>query len=404
MQIKCSKCDTTKEAKEAKNDVKLPIGWKRINDNVICSTCLRKYYMLRAISVPIAYPVGSTKDEMWKAVRSAWRMATEVSNWAVTEMAKIDVVRTAADEKIPKFPGVYLYPGARLRCPDMTPQSVSALLRAVEQKYRRRRYDVIWTASASLPRYRYPAPYPVHNQAWKLYRDEKGYYEIRLRIGGDSWVFRLAGGGGFWRQQRQMDHIIAGRAIKGEMSLMQFKHDGHPSKIMAKMVAWIPKEERHICQRDEGKVLQLYTRDDCFWDAIYPAQHTTWQINADHVRTWIIGHMRMNARILQDSRVTSRKWKLKELERRATKQHNRIRSFCQMSCSAVVKLALSCRATTVNYDDSERDYMSSFPWAELRQMLANKLDEYGIALKITASGKEDGNSPDPLADEEASDE
>lgn len=397
--IRCDRCNLSRNVKQTtKGLARVPMGWKRIGAEVLCRSCMTSAYMLRAITVPIAYPVGREKKELWEACGECWRMSTELANWAVTELAKADIVRSGTDEKLGAFPGVYLYPGARQRCPVMNPQSVTALLRAVEQRYRKRRHEVIWQSSASLPRYKYPAPYPVHNQGWKLRRVEKGYYEIDTRIKGELWILRLAGGSGYWRQQLQMDSIVTGKAIQGELAFLRRKVSERKFQIVAKMVAWLPKHES--ASRPRHGELKLFTRGDRFWEAVFPGQNDPWQINADHVRTWIAGHKQRLERIANDKRVMTRKWRLAELERRAAKQHSRLQSFMQMSAAAVAKMAVRSGVAAVIYDDSARDYMSNgFPWSQLREILRNRLDEEGIGLTL-ASGKVESENPDPLEEGE----
>lgn len=378
MKIVCCRCGSSRDVKSDR----VPPGWKRIEDGPICRSCLTAGYVLRAITMPVAYPVDRTSKDLWAEMKKCWRMSTELSNWTVAELAKLDHVRSASDEKLPSFSGRYLYPDARKRCPDMNPQSVTALLRSVEQRYRKRRYEVVWLSSASLPRYRYPAPYPIHNQGWTLRAEHDGIYEIDLRINGERWTLRLAGGHGFWRQQRSMDIIVSGKALKGELSFLCRK-EGSSRRIMAKMVSWLPRIQKPDRPRDGA--IELFTRNDCFLDALYPRQQNPWRINADQVRAWIVGHQRMLERIGQDKRVTSRKWRLAELERRCLKQSNRLRSFCQMSAAAVAQLAVRAGAASVVYNDAERSYMPSFPWAMLREYLGNKLNELGIDLVIASA-------------------
>ena len=165
--ISCSRCGQGKDAKAGKQGAKLPRGWKRREDEIICPACWSKAFVLRALTMPVAGPHG---DLDWPGLREslsgAWRDATSLANWAITELAKADVIRRPDMDKMPPAPQPYLYPGARVRCPQMDPQSVVSLLHAVEGKYRATRYDVLWRGAASLPNFRYPMPYPVNAQGW----------------------------------------------------------------------------------------------------------------------------------------------------------------------------------------------------------------------------------------------
>ena len=37
--------------------------------------------------------------------------------------------------------------------------------------YRAVRYDVVWTSRKTVANYRYPTPFPIHNQSWSVELD-----------------------------------------------------------------------------------------------------------------------------------------------------------------------------------------------------------------------------------------
>jgi len=249
--IACDHCNRAMQVKPtAKGSPRLPRGWKR-HDNVWCDKCWKNNWKLRAIAIPIAGPVDATWPDLRVALRTCWSASTRLANWATTQLYARDVRRQPGDEKMPPMPKIYLYPEAREQAPDMDPQSVASLLQAVERKYRARRYDVIWTASQSLPNHRYPVPYPCHNASWSVDRDDDGRRLLSVRLAGQRRSLALRGGKRHRRMLGAVDALIAGKAVKGELSIYQTKASSsthRPSsekqtQLMAKMVMWLPKPQ-----------------------------------------------------------------------------------------------------------------------------------------------------------------
>jgi hypothetical protein len=166
-------------------------------------------------------------------VAGMWRETTAAANWMMTEFYTRDVRRAPGDDKMPPMPRVYLYPEARLRFPDLPPQSISALEQSVQRKYRAARYEVIWTCGASLPKARYPQPYPIHVQSWDVRFDDGGRPILRMRLGEGVkwWEVRLKGGSQFRRQLAGLRSM----AERGELDVYK-NHDG---EILCKLVGWI---------------------------------------------------------------------------------------------------------------------------------------------------------------------
>jgi len=163
---KCSDCGREREKPASP---RLPRRWKRREQSVYCPDCWRKQYVLRAISVPVASPLDGC---YWRTLdvklQAMWAATTACSNWMVTQLYARDVRRQPGDHKKPRTPQVYLYPEARQLFPQLPSQTVSALEHSVSARYRARRYEVVWTAAAALPTFRYPVPFPLPNQAWNV--------------------------------------------------------------------------------------------------------------------------------------------------------------------------------------------------------------------------------------------
>lgn len=408
-EITCTRCGLTIEAKPTKKGVaRLPRGWKEHNGRW-CPNCWRAAWMLRAITFRVAGPVDGTWADLRETLRDCWRNATTVSNWAVRELSRADVVRTPDLEKLPPMPRVYLYPGAREIAPDMDPQSVTAVLQAVERKYRERRYDVIWQRKASGPSYRYPAPYPVHNQGWRAELGPDNEALISVRLGGRRWTLRLAGGPGFARQRRAFLRLVAGEAVHGELALYPVAASGgdhrpgmddrRQSRLVAKLVMWLPKEERE----GRGGVLYVRTTGDSL--LVY---HTEGgeprHLHADQARRWAAEHRRRLQRLSDDTKAEKRKSRrqLRGLQDRreawARKHRHRMDSLTHEASAAIAGFARRQGVGRVVYDDTDKSYVpEGFPWAELRQKLQYKLAGEGITFEIAgASGEVVDESPESL--------
>jgi hypothetical protein len=392
MRITCAGCGTSKESKPTtQGSVRLPKGWKHHPYGDLCSGCWKDRFLLRAITLPVAFPIDRKSKELWECLGKAWAQTTQLANWVVTELAKADVTRKPGEAKMAAMPNVYLYPDARRLWPELNPRSVVSILHSVTSRYRKRRLEAVWRSSESLPSYRYPMPYPTHNQAWKLERENQGLV-VSLTIGGEPWKLRLRGGHEFRRQIASLEKIISGEAIQGELALYRQRanqgdrrangagrEEGERSqwRIMCKVVAWLPRESSTKVPSE--KQVELKTTRDRFWIAA----DGDWVLNADCVRHWIRGYERMRQRMAEDRKpALDHRRQLRDLRLKGTKHHNRIKSFCQMSVSAFVRWAVRSGYGSVVYDDTDQSYFPSFPWHQLRTDLTNKCDEVGLKLEV----------------------
>lgn len=398
----CNECGEQRTTKPtAKGAARLPKGWKRHNDCVYCPACWKKRYILRAVTIPVAGPVGRDWPELREALTRCWAQSTSLANWAVTELAKADVVRSPNDQQMPAMPYLYLYPQARRWCPSMPPTSVVALLHAVEQRYRKVRLSVIWRAEANLPRYRYPMPFPVHNQGWKARLGAENSPLIDLRLGESDFTLRLRSGHQYRRQLAAFGKIVSGDAIQGELSLYRQRAnsgdhrpgmvDREPGggqqicyRILAKMTVWLPRTDN---ERKRRGTLIVRTASDAFLIAVF-GQGEPWILNVDHVRRWITQYRRMVDRIQQDTKYEKR-WPKRMRRQMADylasskdRHHRRMTTFCHQAVAMLTGYAERQKAMELQYDDTDRSYFPEFPWFDFRQMLANKLDERGVRFVV----------------------
>jgi hypothetical protein len=398
----CGREQKTKPGKTV--DLKLPPGWKRYDGRIYCRDCLKKAFVLRAVTLPVGSVIeGGEWKDFYAALRVGWRAATDVANWAVTELARADKPRTADQKKMAPMPKVPdIYHGALAVAPDLDPSSVVALLHAVQGKYRTARLKTIWFRKASHPVYRYPVPLPTHNQAWGCIEGDGGRPCISVRVGGQRWTLSLITAKrrrqlGAWRQ------ILSGTAMQGELVLIgqeatgsDHRHAGKARKpgggrgqsfrVMAKLVAWFPRRERGA----QDGVLYLRTDAQSFWTYHIGTDGEVKHVKAEHLRRWQAQHRR-HLQAMADDLKHEKRWPA-DVRRQANerqdlwvrKYKDRIDSWCHESTAMIAKFAERRNVATVVYDDTDQSFVDRFPWHKLREQLKYKLDERSIALEVVA--------------------
>jgi hypothetical protein len=330
-----------------------------------------------------------------------------------TELYARDVKREPAHTKIPAMPKVYLYPQTRARFPEMPSQVCSGLEQSVQAKYRAKRYAVVWTASESLPNYRYPVPFPVPAQAWSVEIAEQGTPIVSLVLPGGRCALKLRHGHEFWRQLKAVRQICDGTAIAGEAAIYRVTaHDSDgrngekdgvkiTSRIMLKLVAWLPRE----ATREAEGTLFIRTDSDSLLIGLDAERNRLWTLNADQARDWYYAHSRWLQRRADDSKAETRRPKrrrkrlLSDYEEHADKYHDRLKTFIQQTCAAIVGLAKRRGLAVVAFNDAITTFLPSFPYFALRTTLSNACDAAGLVFEY-ASGEVAKESPAPLAEDE----
>lgn len=395
--MKCAKCDKERETKTDR----LPPGWKRWRDQIWCQTCWHGAYRLRAATIPVAGPVDAEWDDLRAVLKECWAQATGIANWAVTELARNDMPREHDQTRIAKAPKLYLYPGARKVEPACNPQSVVAILHAVEGRYRKARLATIWDRTQAHPVYRFPQPYPVHNQGWSCLRGPGDTPCITVRLGDRRWVLRLRGGQEFHRQLAVWKQIALGQACQGELSLIgQWveKTDHRPAaemrepgggprrqlRVMVKMVAWLPRTAR---QGLEG-TLYIRTSHPAFLMYHVGRDGEPRYLHAEHVKRWEAQHRRRLQAMADDLKYEKR-WPaqmrrnmLAAQDRWVAKYRDRLDSFTHETTAMLAGFARRQGVATVVLDLTDQSFCERFPWHSLREKLAYKLDAFGIDCEI----------------------
>lgn len=352
--------------------------------------------MLRAITLPVAGPVG---DETWADLRpdlhQCWSDATACANWAVHELARSDVTRTPDMDKLPAMERVYLYPGARAAVPNLPSGTVVSLLQAVERRYRAARWDVTWRRAKALPTYRYPTPYPVHNQRWSVRLDDQGVPVVTVPLASRKWdiALRRKNRG---RQLAAIRKLVDGEAARGELAIYERR-----GVVMAKLVVWLPRPTTH---RQKSGMLHVRTSADSF--LVYHVDDGEPRyLHADDIRRVCVTHRRRLDRISDDTKAEKRKPRARRrgIDKRrrewAGKYNRRMDAWTHDVTAMLANYAARQKVERVVYDDTGRSYLPDAPYHAIRERLGWKLDERGIALEI-ASGEVVNKSAEALDGED----
>lgn len=405
------KCQFCKEPAKATKD-RLPNGWRRLADSVVCPKCWKERFVLRAVTFPVARPVDCDWPAFREKMAAAWAESTGLANWAVQQLAKGDIVRTPKMAKLPKWKRPYLYGlfnkeyVGRQAWAGST-SSAQSLFRAVEKKYAADRFAVVWTRENSLPSFRYPVPFPVHNQDWWASWSDDGRKVplVSICLPGGRVTLQLRREASLGRQLAMFKQIESGEAVACEAAIYrQTKGGSHrnglaarengggrtiASDVMMKLVAWFPRKAA-------GELVStMVVRSDpaALWVAEVSG-HGPWILNADHVRRWAAEHrcklQRTSEDTKADKRIPARQRKrISELRNVwAQKYDDRMKTFCHTAAKQLAEYAERQKVAEMIYDTEVRTYLPDFCWARLEGCLKQKLDDRGILL-TTATRKEE---------------
>jgi hypothetical protein len=286
------------------------------------------------------------------------------------------------------MPRIYLYPEARERFPALSPQTVASLVQDVQAAYRANRYELLWTGARALTTYRYPAPYPIPSQAWRL-DEEQGRWFVALRLGDRRWRLKLRGGPHMRYQAERLRQLLTGEAQRGAATIYQVvaQHGSHRTgmsngerdvRVMLKMAAWLqkiepPPREGVLCVRTGPDALLSIAGHDWRIDAAPLRGVLSATARRRHALTVNHAHERRQPRRRRQGMADA----LSELSRRS---RLRIADACHTYAAHVAAYAERQRASWIEYDDRDRSALPSFPWEQLRQAIAMTLEESGMRL------------------------
>jgi hypothetical protein len=393
-----------------------------------------KQTAVRAVTIPVACPFGddpSGKPWTWQSfgerLNEAFRLSTDLANWAQGELARRDVRRTPDMERLPPFDPAAVYgtvprrfarkakggkPAAKVgdpmvgslydlfnrECPfrgrfEFATPTAQLILRRAEKDWKDHqdhgRYAVIWKGDARAMYLRYPQPFPVHNENWHPEYERGKSACVTLNLPGVGPVsLALKTRADFRRQLAMFRQLCLGHEysrLKGEANRAKFRA-GHPDlaekgeaafyrngkgDVLLKMVGHFPKRERgpavnaaFICT-DPNALLVVDVNGR-------PAKVT----NGDHIVREVAKHRTFLQRAAEDKKREVRMDRRQRanfnraIEARCDKQADRVKTAVKQVAAQVARMCERMGVGLVAYDDSRKEFIpDGFAWHALKQRL-----------------------------------
>jgi hypothetical protein len=357
---------------------RLPPGWKDVAGKAMCKDCFRRHYAVRACTLPVAEPVGSSWEALWEALHPAWRLSTGAANWAVQQLYRLDTHGQAATP--PAVKQWYAYGEAKKHYPEFAAwegakASLNICLRAAHRKYLQGRFAVMVRHEQSLLTYRYPYPFPVDADDWAPAEEAGGFPAVSLNLpGAGGWRLRLRRRADFGRQLAMFRQLLSGEALKGEAAV----YKNGKGDVLLKLVGWFPRQERGPA----ANVAFVHT-DPSALLVVEVNGRAAGVTNGDHIRREIARHKAMLERTRQDKKREvrmdrrQRRHLDKHVAARCEKQRNRLDTYVKQVAAQVARMCERQQVALVAYDDAEKGFMpDGFPWhslsARLRQLIVTE--------------------------------
>lgn len=363
--------------------------------------------MARCVSVPLdrcmgraenpRRPAELTAAEFWPQIHAAWRLSTDLANWGVHELIRLDVRREPGQARMPAMAGVNLYTHWNATAPVALRQafagatgSAASIIRWVHRKYKQDRFRVVWQGQASYASYRYAYPWPVRAQEWRLSRVDGNWF-VSVTLPGGRFVYSLCGGPKFDRQASDLSVLLAEPTRGGELRLCPRHSGGRIVGVMARFSGAFPRAEPR-----SGGVARFETCPDRLLSVAVPGRRDPFLVNFDHVPQLVESYQRKRQRLAEDTKFEKRwpAWKRRRFLRvgevRAQVRRDRVRTALQQAAACAVGFAARQGCVAVEYDDSERSYLPEWPWVEMRSAVRFRCEASGLSFQPVGGTDDEG--------------
>lgn len=400
------------------------------------NTIADKKLITRSISLPVQQCLSSDWREFLRTLHAAWRMSTDLANWASQTIARHDVVRTPDMQQLPKFEPIDLYALAFGRRKEKRGKdgvkvlpvvdggvggwegariAAASLLRRVLSKYLKERGKIIWRRERRTPEYLYPVPFPVHTQAWAVFFD-KGRPIISMALPGGRVSVRLRNGDEFAPAIRVLKGIEDGTIKAGELSICRQRSYCPDRKDGERLPGGGHRESYRVMVRisyqvqvaeplEGNTIVQVATGTNPFITVDVPGC-LPWVLHVPQMAQHIIAHKQFRDRFADDMKYEKR-WPrgkrrrmLRRLERGCDKQNRRLDSFCKETAAQIVgyvKRAVKRNrlppGIRIEWNDTNRSFAASFPWHQLRAAMSCKCEVEQIRLEIVEASEVAAETP-----------
>lgn len=421
----CSGCGRQVKAKLATDGetLKLPRGWRRIGGEMLCndqgrgetkkSGCISRRYYVRSFRAQIT-GMAATEARTWEECRRAMaesaRMSAAYGNWFTRELFAHDPAAATppaewprTKDGKPKLPPLPVVNGYR---PDLFPRlsgaTISALAQMVRGWYSERRFEMFVALDRSIENYRFGfLPIEVRAADWKIKQAGDRYEFHGLTLApGKSWAVSV------YCDPRNLAHLKA--CANGTAEALALKvvrrtkqpipgTNGKPTRAwFCRVSVLLPRTPRRASHAETTLTLGhdaeslLYGSLEDGSEFEYPG----WD-----VRKMIVGGDKADRkRQQQDSlyRGVMPRRKLKRWRQDRTRaSESRARKIdYQVHCAAaaLVRWCRSRGVTSVDYEITDRGFVSHFPWRKLRDYIACGLEAADIALHVVGQESIDNGS------------
>lgn len=388
----CTSCPTTRDS------VRLPKGWKVIRGVVTCNTCVSGNWVTRAVRLEVREFVADADAPVPEAFlppwHQAWRLSTDLANWAGRELLVHDVRRTPDMETLPEYVSLNLYrhwnttvPEATRRAWDGATQSAAAVLKLVEQKWKADRYKALWRGNVTPSFFRYPHPVVVPAQAarlgWRTHPGGGRVPVVSLLLPGFGRVAVAADHGRDWKRNIALyDLLASGAAVRGDVRVVARRDRDRVTGVALFVAGRFP-----VATGPGGtKVATVRTAPDALLVVEVPGRQPFYLYRPD-----LIGHVAARSRY-RDWRAhdlkREKRWPAEQRRRfvlagqpATAKYDHRVRTITQQCVRSVADFVARQRCATVEYDDTNQTYCRDYRYYDLREGLRSALTAAGIAFQ-----------------------
>lgn len=352
----------------------------------------------RAITIPILKPAddGVTWDQLRDMLNLSWRRATSLSNAMMAQLHERHQANRkptdTIDNKPPRKPKMSedgLYRLGTTLAPDMPTGTVSSLNQMVRKRYRgrvsvlkpggKKRVQMsadfaAMTGQMSLPSFRYPTPYPCRSQDWKPSLGFGGELIASITLAPKTRVkIMLRSAGGHRRAAAEYRKIAAGELKYREASLVLSRG------VPALKVVY----DRPAVNRERDGVLAVRTCSDSLLVAVLNDERVWWY-HGDNLKRLVAAYTERMQRMSDDTK-HERRTRRNNLHRRRTawveKHARRMDTTLHQITASLVGFADRRGVATIEYDDQDKSYIDSLPWAAIKKMIEWKAADKGVAFR-----------------------
>ncbi|MDM4014940.1 hypothetical protein [Roseiconus lacunae] len=316
----------------------------------------------RTLTVRVAEVIeGGSKSEFYSDLRTSLDWSRRMFNSAIS----ICCQRDSELMKGGKAGRLYVYPDLKDQAEGCA-QALASITRDAEKEYLRRR-GLVRSGYGSFPIQR-SYPWPLLPSKTDV-EDHRDFLAVRVRLKGQFWRIRLAGGANHRRQISGIRKAISeGKVCQSRIRIdrgvavidLSVQLPEMPRKANGEMVIKSTKDKLLVCTKPQGKV--------------------PFVITGDSAREWMRERDRLQKRCRQDMKSERRYVAKQKLKQLSFKFNCRIKSYIHEQTSHVVKHAVRRGVGRVYLDLTVKSYEPGFRWFELGQMLRYKFADAGIEV------------------------